>query len=103
MDLLKAHQVNDLVEHLLLVSNLTDHGVGVVFLKDQLLFVDDQRLLGDLLRNQSVILTEGPREGRLYYLEKQSQVRTFCATQSSNTSLHAWHLSLSHLGVRGLQ
>lgn len=74
---IEAHQMEGLVEPLLSVSEVTDHGIGVVFLKEKVLFVKDERDLGSMIENQCSVVTAGPREGRSHYLEKGNQVRAF--------------------------
>lgn len=74
---LNVHQVKGLVEPLLSVSDITDRGVGVVFLRDRVIFANDEKKLKEVVESQCTVVTSGPCEGRLYYLDKSNHVRAF--------------------------
>lgn len=95
-----AHQIEDLAEPLLSVADVTNQNVGTLFLKDEVLFVDQPNALKEHINHHHNVLSRGPRINRSYYIEN-SEV-SFRASQSSSALLMTWHLRLGHIGLRNL-
>lgn len=97
-----AHQVPGLAEPLLSVSDVTDRGTAVIFLKDSVLFTASPSKVEQLVRGLNTILAEGKQEQKSYYLYDTEPV-IFQTSPSSATSLLTWHHRLSHTSLRNLQ
>lgn len=63
-----AHQVPGLAKPLLSVSDVTDSGTAVIFLRDLVIFANDLTSVEQLVRGLSHIVAEGIREQKSYYL-----------------------------------
>lgn len=95
-----AHQVEGLAEPLLSVSDVTDNNHGVLFLRDQVLFIDQPMIAKDFVTKSNMVVSKGTRLNRSYYLENTEV--SFRASQTSKASLLTWHLRLGHLSLRNL-
>lgn len=97
-----AHVINNLAEPLLLVANLTDLNLAVVFLKDKALIVNKSSDLENWCSDNNVVVGVGSRVNRSYYLEENRRA-SFCTAPTSSASFLTWHLRLSHLNLRSLK
>lgn len=86
-----VHQIDTLAESLLSISEVTDANTGVIFTRDKVLFVRDDLNLSSVVKANCKVLTEGVREGRLYYVDKVPPVSSIHVTQSSKACLLTWH------------
>lgn len=99
---IRAHLVPGLAEPLLSVSDVTDQGVAVTFLRGSVLFTKNPSLVEHFLRNSCEVIAEGSRESRSCYLYEDNHV-SFRTAPLSAASYLTWHHRLSHTSLRSLQ
>lgn len=95
-----AHQIEGLAKPLLSVSDVTDGNHGVLFLHDQVLFIEQPLVAKDSVTKSNMVVQKGSRLNQSYYLEN-SEV-SFRASHTSAASLLTWHLRLGHLSLQNL-
>lgn len=86
-----VHQIDTLAESLLSIAEVTDENTGVIFTRDKVLFVRDDLNLTSIVKANCIVLTEGVREGRSYYVNEVPSVSSFLVAQSSKACLLTWH------------
>lgn len=97
-----AHHIKGLAGTLLSVSVINDHNVGVVFLKDKVLFVNQTIELEEFLSESKSVISQVSRVKQSYYLDTL-EVSSYCALKIHATNMLTCHLSFWHLILRGIQ
>lgn len=95
-----AHQIPGLAESLLSVSDITNQNHSVLFLNDQVLFLNQPDRLKDFVQRSGMVLLQRSHINHSYLLD--NSLVSFRASQTLSASLMTWHLCLGHISLRNL-